>query len=400
MPTIRGARYRLSQALHKTANQLFMPPGGGSIHSIGQEQLGPQAKRALIVYVMHVIPYYVAGQLETAPMLNEHSMYWETVEMVRQLNTRGYIVDFYDVFCPEPIAWEKYEVAFVQSERLAECPPTAAVKKVFYCTENYWAFQNLAEMNRIHAFHARTGIWMRPERQTRVSFSDEHADYITLLGTPFQQTLYHPRPQRHYLDISVAKQPDYEPKYITAARSNYLWMGSGGALLKGLDLAVEAFAQMPEATLYIAGNIEKETRLWQWLKTMLDRHSNLQYLGWMDVDSGTFAKIANNCIGQVYPSASEGGGGVVAQLLHYGLIPVVTETATVRAAGRGLGVEIKSQDPAIIVTEIVQHVRALLTQPDAALLAQSDAARQFAAEHHTRPAYAASFSTLLDRLQL
>ena len=84
-----------------------MPPGGGSIRNIGAGKLGVAAPRALVVYVMHVIPYYVAGKLDSAPMLNEHSMYWETVEMVRQLNKRGYVVDFYDVTCPEYIAWER-----------------------------------------------------------------------------------------------------------------------------------------------------------------------------------------------------------------------------------------------------------------------------------------------------
>ncbi|MBC6607152.1 glycosyltransferase [Hymenobacter sp. BT188] len=398
MPTIRGVRYRLSQVLHDTADQLFMPPGGGSIRNIGQDHLGSSAKRALIVYVMHVIPYYVTGKIDSAPMLNEHSMYWETVEMVRQLNERGYVVDFYDVACPEPIDWDIYEVAFVQSDRLAECPPAARVKKVFYCTENYWAFQNLAELNRLREFHRRTGIWARPERQTRVSFSDEHADVMTLYGTPFQQQLYDPRPERHYLNISVAKQPVAVPKRIASARTNFLWLGSGGAILKGLDLTVEAFARMPEAHLYIAGNIERETRLWAWLKGMLSRHPNLHYLGWVDVASTSFAKVANNCIGQVYPSASEGGGGSVAQLLHFGLIPVVTQTATVW--GAFIGFEIESQEPSVIITSIREHVRTLLAMPDTELLKRSEEAREFAAQKHTRPAYAASFAALLDRLAL
>lgn len=398
MPTIRGVRYRLSQVLHGTADQLFMPPGGGSIRDIGQDKLGSSAKRALIIYVMHVIPYYVAGKLESAPMLNEHSMYWETAEMVRQLNERGYIVDFYDVHCPEPIDWAKYAVAFVQSDRLAECPATAKVKKVFYCTENYWAFQNIAELNRLRDFHRRTGIWVRPERQTRVSFSDEYADVMTLFGTPFQQQLYDPWPVRHQLNISVAKQPTPVRKDIAAARTNFVWLGSGGAILKGLDLTVEAFAGMPEAHLYIAGNIERETRLWGWLKKMLSQYPNIHYLGWVDVASASFAKIANNCIGQVYPSASEGGGGSVAQLMHFGLIPVVTQTATVW--GAFLGFEIESQEPEVITTKIREYVRTLLSLPDEELLRRSEAAREFAAQNHTRPAYAASFAALLDRLNI
>jgi glycosyltransferase involved in cell wall biosynthesis len=398
MPSIRGVRFRLAQALRQTADRLFIPPGGGSLRDIGIGTLGPEAPKALIVYVMHVIPYYVAGKLESAPMLNEHSMYWETAEMVRQLNERGYIVDFYDVHCPEPIDWARYTVAFVQSDRLAECPPELPVIKVFYCTENHWAFQNLAELNRLKAFQQRTGIWVRPERQTRVSFSDEYADYITLLGTPFQQLLYNARPKRHQLDISVAVLPTQVPKNVASARTNFLWMGSGGVLLKGLDLAVEAFLELPTANLYIAGAIEREPRVWKWLKPILDTHAHIHYLGWVDVATPSFAKVANNCIGIVYPSASEGGGGVVAQLLHFGLVPIVTQTATVRAAS--LGFEIESQEPATIVDGIKSSVRTMLAMSEHELAQRSAAVQVFAATHHTRAAYAASFAALLDRMAL
>ncbi|MBJ6108294.1 glycosyltransferase [Hymenobacter sp. BT523] len=398
MPTVRGIRFRLAEALRQTADRLFVPPGGGSIRDIGLGKLGPAAPRALVVYVIHAMPYYVANKLESAPMLNEHSMYWEIAEMVRQLNERGYVVDFYDVFCPEPIDWPRYAAAFVQSDRLAECPPELPVKKVFYCTENHWAFQNLAEMTRIKAFRDRTGIWVRPERQTRISFSDEYADYITLLGTPFQGQLYSARPQRHQLDISVAAVPTHEPKNVPAARANFLWLGSGGAVLKGLDLAVEAFRSLPDAHLYIAGGIEREPRLWQWLKPLLEAHANLHYLGWVDVGKPAFAKLANNCIGAVYPSASEGGGGAVAQLLHFGLIPIVTQTATVRAAH--LGFEIPSQEPDLIIAAIREHVRTMLGWPEAELARRSAEVQAFADAHHTRPAYAASFAALLDRMAL
>jgi hypothetical protein len=396
MPTLRGIRFRLAQTLRNTADQLFVAPGGGSIRNIGLAQLGAAAPRALIVYAIHVIPYYVAGKLDSAPMLNEHSMYWESAEMVRQLNERGYVVDYYDVHCPEPIAWSRYALAFVQNERLAECPPELPLKKVFYCTENYWAFQNLAEMQRLRAFHARTGIWVRPERQTRVSFSDEYADYITLLGTPFQQQLYAPQAIRQQLDISVAAVPAHVPKDVVAARNNFLWLGSGGAILKGLDLAVEAFLAMPDAQLYIGGAIEREPRLWRWLKPLLSQHSNLHYMGWVDVTTAEFAKLANRCIATVYPSASEGGGGVVAQLLHFGLLPIVTETATVR--GASLGFEIREQEPESIITAIQEHVRTVQAMSTEQLTRRTAACQAFAAAHHTRAAYAASFEALLDVL--
>ncbi|MDJ0364557.1 glycosyltransferase [Hymenobacter sp. H14-R3] len=325
-------------------------------------------------------------------------MYWETAEMVRQLNERGLVVDFYDVHCTEPIEWASYAVAFVQSDRLAECPAKLPIKKVFYCTENYWAFQNLAELTRLHAFHARTGVWVKPERQTKVSFSDEYADYLTSFGTSFQQRLYSLRPEKHLLDISVAQLPAHVPKAVEPARRNFLWLGSGGAILKGVDLVVEAFREMPDATLYLGGALEREPRLWQWLKPLLGQYPNIVYLGWVDVTSAKFMELANRCIAQVYPSASEGGPGAVAQLLHFGLLPIVTRSAAVRSAH--LGFEITDPEPEAIIGAIREHVRTVLDMPADELGQRSAAVQAFAGQHHTRPAYAASFAALLDKLAL
>ncbi|UOQ97083.1 hypothetical protein MUN81_17805 [Hymenobacter sp. 5317J-9] len=88
----------------------------------------------------------------------------------------------------------------------------------------------------------------------------------------------------------------------------------------------------------------------------------------------------------------------MAQLLHFGLIPIATQTATVRAAH--LGFEITSQEPDAIIEAIREHVRTMLAWPDAELARRSAEAQAFAAAHHTRPAYAASFAALLDRMAL
>lgn len=398
MPTIRGLRYRLSALLHTTAAKLFVLPGGNSFRDIGLGSLPATAPRALIVYVAHIMPYYLSGRLAQAPMLAEHPMYWETAEMVRQLNERGYVVDYYDINCAAAINWKQYAVAFVQNDRLEECPPWAAVKKVFYCTENYWAFQNAAELTRLRAFHERTGIWVKPERQTPVRFSDEHAEVITSFGTDFQRQFYSTRPHRHQLNISVVHQPTYAAKDVSRTRRNFIWMGSNGTILKGIDLVVEAFIQMPEATLYLAGNLEREPRIWQWIKPLLRQYPNLRYQGWMDVTSAKFAQLAHSCIGQVYPSASEGGPGSVAQLLHFGLLPIVTRSAAVRSAH--LGFEIDSEDPTVIINQLVAHTRAVSSMTDAELAQRSAACQAFAQQVHTRPAYAASFAELLDQLAL
>ena len=398
MPTIRGLQYRFSEALKKTAALVYTVPGG-EILGIGAAHLGNAAPRALVLYTIQAIPYYVVGDVMSCPIINEHTMYWESAEMVRQLNGAGYIVDYYDINSRKAIDWNKYDLVIDERNNLTQIPASRQhdITKICYCTGNHWLFQNIAELCRIRDFQQRNDIYVSPERQVSPLYSDAVADYMTHFGTPFQLQLFDARPKKHLLDISVVHEPAFQRKNMATARRNFLWLGSGGLILKGLDLAVEAFAQMPDLHLYIAGNAERETHFWSWLKPMLDKHPNLHYLGWVDVGTKAFTDIAHQCVGTVYVSSTEGGPGSVAQLTHFGLIPIVTETAAVRAA-EALGYVISSQEPAEITAELVQVVREVAALPEVELHARCEAVYDFGQQHHTRAAYARTFAGLLERV--
>ncbi|MBF9143434.1 glycosyltransferase [Hymenobacter properus] len=399
MPTIRGLQFRIAQALHASADRVFRPDGN-EILDIGAERIGPTSKRALISYVHRSIPYYVAGDVQKFPRINEHTMYWEAAEMVRQLNEAGYVVDFYDAFNPSaaPINWDKYELVIDEQDRMAGVEKRRSdLTKIYYCTGNHWLFHNRAELNRIWSFHERHGIYVAPERQIPANFADQTADYMTYFGAPFQVQNFDSRPHKHLLDISAVYEPEFRRKNYDVARRNFIWLGSHGHLLKGLDVAVEAFMQTPELHLYICGNAEREPQFWQWLKPILDTHSNIHYQGWTDVSSTKFAELAHKCVGTVYASSTEGGAGSVAQLTHFGLVPIVTESAAVRSA-EAHGTVIRSQEPLEIVPQLVRAIRELASLPDADLHARCEAVYAFGRAHHTRAAYARSFAGLLEKV--
>lgn len=399
MLTVRGLRYRLAETLKKTSTRVYAVPGS-EIMNIGSEVLGAKAPRVLIIYTIKAIPYYVAGNVMRCPNINEHTMYWESAEMVRQLNAAGYVVDYYDVFSQVPIDWDCYEVVIDERNHLINIPARlrADLTKIFYCTGNQWLFQNMAELGRIRAFQQRYGIYVEPVRQVAPVYSDQVADYMTHFGTSFQLQLFDAHPKKHLLDISAVYEPAYRRKDMAKARYNFLWLGSGGLLLKGLDVAVEAFRQTPHLHLYIAGNAERETHFWSWLKPLLDQYPNLHYLGWKDVSSPEFARIAHQCLATVYVSSTEGGPGSVAQLTHFGLIPVATETAAVRAAEE-LGTVIRSQEPGEILPALVQAVCELADLPEAELHARCEAVHEFGRKHHTRTAYSRTFASLLEKVR-
>lgn len=56
---------------------------------------------------------------------------------------------------------------------------------------------------------------------------------------------------------------------------------------------------------------------------------NIHTVGWVDINSHKFVEIMNNCVGLIYPSCAEGGGGCVINCLHAGLIPIVSYESSV-----------------------------------------------------------------------
>jgi glycosyltransferase involved in cell wall biosynthesis len=363
-------------------------------YNIGGKKLTRQAPRALIIYYMRSIPYFISDRLDECPFLNSHSMNWETAEMVRLLNEFGYVVDYLDCYNPFPkVNWEKYNLIIDERDNLKKCPVLSGQRKIFYATGCHWLFHNLAELSRISEFYNRNNMYMIPQRQVQAIESDEYCDYLTYLGTDFQVNKFSDKPKKIQLNIS-AFIPEYRRKNISKARHQYLWIGGGGLIHKGLDLAIEAFCKLPDSKLYVVGNVDMEPKFIQWLKSTTEKNDNIIYCGFLDISSNTFTEIANNCIGVLGPSCSEGGGGAVCQALHFGLIPLVTRSNTVRA--ENLGYILDGNNTLDIIESIISSIQEIMTLSDQELASKSDAIREFALQFHTRKAYSESFENLLN----
>ena len=396
MPTVRGLKYRIAQGLHAAGNRIFSPDSS-SILNIGADTIGFEGKRAAVIYTIRAIAHHVAGDVNKYARINEHTMYWESAEMVKQLNQAGYIVDYYDSFSSFSIDWEKYDLVIDEQDSVPLQSNEYEFIKIYYSTGNHWLFHNKAELDRIWAFHERHGIYESPKRQIPALFTDQTSDFITYFGADFQTQYFDSRPEKQLLNISAVYEPDFVRKNYNEARNKFIWLGSQGLLLKGLDLAVESFMKMPDKQLYICGNAEVETVFWHWLKPIINNHSNIHYMGWTDVGSKQFAKLAHSCVGTVYASSTEGGAGSVAQLTHFGLIPIVTESAAVRSA-EALGLVIRTQEPSEIINQLVQFVSEVADLPDSELHSRCQAVYEFGRQFHTRKAYSQSFASLLEKV--
>lgn len=368
------------------------------ILNIGKKQYPKNNRKALIIYNIPPVIAYVKNCLNNFGSMNYHSMYWETVEMIKILNSDGYLVDFLHFMRvnPDEIQWAKYDLIIDSWDYLKYCPEIPGQKKIFYATGLHWLIHNIGELSRIRDFYERYGILLATNRQIPSIMSDKYADYITYFGNEYQMDYYDKKAKKVPLNISCTYIPNYVEKNIDSARYNFLWLGGGGMLHKGLDLVVEAFAKIPQATLHIVGNPKDEPLFWNWLKPILDKNPNIILHGWMDVSSDEFINLANSCIGTVYASCSEGGPGSVAQALTFGLIPIVTPRSNVR--GEKTGYLLEGDNSFDIINSIIEKVEIVMSLSNEELLEKSKVVRDYALENHTRVAYSNSFRTLLTNI--
>lgn len=397
-PFLKQIRYSAARALRKIASRLAYQRTASSIlySNMGSDKLPASSRKALIIYTPAGIERYLRGIPLSNPFFNKHTIYWESVEMVRQLNKAGYLVDYADNRFPVAADWSRYDLVIDIADNLKNIPANSKTKKVLWATYNHWLHWNMGELQRIESFKNRTGIVVPMNRQLPNNQSDEHADYITYFGTDLQIDSFSKKPEKVLINISSCYVPPYKKKNIEEARNKFLWIAGGGVLHKGLHLAIEAFQKVPEAELFVVGDMKDETQFYKWASSILVKHRNIHESGWFDLTSPEFDKLADQCIGVLYLASACGGPGATARVLHNGLIPIVTPTGFVRA--EHLGYQTTGQTDQEIIDSVVSHVRTIMQLPKQELQAKSNAVREFAKKNHTREAFSQSFSEFISRI--
>ncbi len=367
-----------------------------AIFDIGKKDLPINSKKALVIYSIEALQFFLKGKLDQFPNITHHSRYWESAEIARLLNKHGYIVDYFHSKGYPTIDWKKYDLVIDCLNNLKDDPIVTGQVRVYYASSNHWLSWNFAELQRTLMFKERTGIVVPTNRQIPPIASDEYADYLTYFGTKLQTDSFNKKPEKVLINISSVFIPKFQKKNIALARKNFLWLGGGGMLHKGMDLILEAFAKIPDKHLYVTGDLEDQPEFWGWAKNLIAKHSNIHYLGYVDVATPSFEKIANDCIGVVYASAAEGGPGSIAQAIHFGLIPIVTPSSFVRA--EILGYAINGSNDKDIIQSTIDQVTLVSNLHENELREKSNAVREFAQRYHTRSAYTESFDLFLETI--
>lgn len=215
-------------------------------------------------------------------------------------------------------------------ERWADDLP-ASCRKILHASGPHWLMWNHAEFSRLVSVRDRTGIALAPRRQVLPSRGVEVADQVVVLGNDFTREtfLFGGKPVTRVPISSAYELPWPEGRDFESARRRFLWVGSYGMVHKGLDLALDAFAGMPDLELTVCGRPEKEPDFFRLYEKHLRSTENIQFHGWLDMGSPDFLELARNHASVIYPSSAEGGAGSVIHCMHAGMLPICTAEASI-----------------------------------------------------------------------
>ena len=356
-------------------------------------RLRPEGESRGNVLISYLVQPFISRGRRTSHL---HSNQWECHEIAKIWNSFGYTVDVinWDNKRFKPV--KKYDF-FVDihgnMERIAPLL-NPQCKKILHITGSHWLFQNKAEYERLLSLQKRRGVTLLPRRLAEPVRGIEYADCALVIGNDFTRSTfaYAQKPINKINITAVLEFPSPENKNFSHSKKNYLWFGSSGLVLKGLDIVLEAFSQLPDYKLYVCGPISGEKDFETLYNDELYESDNIKSVGWVDVRSEKFLEIANDCLGIIFPSASEGQSGSVVQCLHAGLIPVISYQSGIDAGDLGIILQEST------IEEVKSAVVKLSSFSEENLRTMSIKSWEYARKQHTREKFTASYSEFVSSL--
>ncbi|TVL99238.1 MAG: glycosyl transferase family 1 [Candidatus Brocadia sp. WS118] len=332
--------------------------------------------------------YFLAKQDD--PISNTHTNYWESLQIAKTFLNLGYTVDVISYhnedFTPEK-RYSFFIGARTNFHKFAKLLNADCIK-IAHLDMAHWLFNNSAAYNRYLALQQRRGIAVMHNKMCEPNWAIEYADYATVLGNQFTLSTYqYAKKQIFLIPISTcATYPWPAEKNFDSCRRNFVWFGSGGLTHKGLDLALEVFAEMPDYHLTVCGPIKNERDFETCYYRELYQTKNIHTVGWIDVNSHKFVEIMNNSVGLIYPSCSEGQSGSVVNCLHGGLIPIISYQSGIDVNDFGVILNTCSSEE---IKSALQKVSNLSSEM---LRQMARKSWEYARANHTRERFAEEYS--------
>ena len=291
------------------------------VYNIGYT-IGAQPK-VLVSYVNNFLFY---NDISNCPGTSSENC----SSIVSALIKLGCVVDVARYDCEEGLRSDyDYVIGQGSAFRLASSLNPSA-KRILYLTENLPELSFIKEQERIDYFYERHGIQLKLTRSGKFFVKEDfdNLEACVYIGNPSGVQKF---PNVRAFDLRpygiINPLFDQSKRDYNTARKRFFWIGSNGAVHKGLDILLDVFSKHSELELYIIGLTEKDRRI---LRKQMG--PNVKNYGYIDSLTGVcFSNLVTECGFVILPSCSEGIPTSVITGMNHGLIPLVTKETNLEA---------------------------------------------------------------------
>jgi glycosyltransferase involved in cell wall biosynthesis len=323
------------------------------ISPLGEVERKTPTKKALLSYLVDpLLP--PQGKRDTSTFSNAGIAQY----IPHALNELGYSVDIvnYDNERFKPNT--KYDLfighAGINFEGIAKKLDPACIT-IYFSAGTYWKEWNRVETERLAALQKRRGVILPVDRHIEYDeeYANVNADGIICLGNDHAKKTYDKFP--HVINVNNAVYPDtYTPssKNFGTTRNNFLFFNGPGNVHKGLDLLLEAFAQI-EQHLYVRQNIEPA--FFNVYNKELTDYPNIHLVPYLKKPSKEFFSMMDTCNFIISPTCAEGQPGAIIECMAHGLIPILSKEANIDTKNFGITLTENSIEEIIQIVKIVSN---------------------------------------------
>lgn len=366
------------------------------LSNIGLDRNGKAAPKVLLLYATNSMAYFIQGRTQEGYRANHHFMFSLGLNMLEILVEQGYVVDCIDRsdFAIE-IDHTPYQLILDEGSALGYLPVVKDQTRVFFASGLHWERMNRNMLQRTQWFNQAYQLKVPPTRFQHPCFSDVDADYLMYMGRADQMEDMWADAKRWPIGMPVYQEESWTGNDTA---TDFLWIGSWGALYKGLDIVTDAFAASSMPKLHVFGFLQREPQFLKWFLEKIKGYPNIVYHGTANFLDPQTQALFQKCRAHVYPSAWENGCATVAQTCHFGLIPILTDSANNPANHLGLTVSGKSREA--LVADVREKVKMVAALSSGEIRERGQAIEAFADRHFTRQAFARDFEMLVREIKV
>ncbi|WP_319405989.1 glycosyltransferase [uncultured Desulfosarcina sp.] len=351
---------------------------------------GPSRGKALVSYIIDGLLLEPGEQIPKT-----HTNIWQSVQIAKTFVELGYEVDFIHYTNHSFVPRENYSFFVDVRHNLQRLAPLLNEDciKIMHIDHAHILFHNAAEAGRLLALQQRRGITLRPRRFEMPNLGIEHADVATTSGNDFTiNTFAYAKKKIFKLPVPCGIMHDLPARDYDKIRNHFLWFSSSAPVHKGLDLALDAFKDMPDCHLTVCGPVERDADFVNAYHEELYKTANIDAIGWVPLDSDAFKEVTASCVAVLHLSCSEGGGASVKMCLHTGLIPVVSYESSIDADDFGF---VLRECSLSTIKNTIRHISLL---PANQLEDRCRQSWEYARRHHTRENFTSTYRRVITEI--